>query len=670
MSTHVSPATTSVLMIVIALACAGTARAQVDVPFDERTTTAGDINLAVTNYGRFGNDFRSRASSFEYPSNSGHEHMVRGGLWIGGVVVSGSGLDTLVTTAADDGTEGTGIGINAEFTPSADPSWPPGVNILERSRQPTSPFFSPQALADQELISIFTDTEPAGIPGDENEHVPLNVKVRQTVFTWSFSPFDGIVFVNYEITNLDPSRDIFEMYVAFYSELATGNKDASDRWPPGSLWYGKKDIGYIDSLRVITERRSSNDELQVPTWCGLQLVGARPIDVDSLDVTFWWDDWNFSPPAERNQDTERYALISAGTIDDTQGNEFSAGLDPVTNVAAGPFPVLGASESDTIRVTFAFVGGEETPVNGAPPDLIEHARFARSAFERGFRIPVPPPVPRFLLDPGPNVLTLRWDDSPELAIDAETDTTDFEGYRIYLSRTGLARDFELLKEVDVIDEPQFPPGESQEDIRFNTGLESVLADDPLTIITANDTIVYKYRYDIRNVRDGFNYWAAITSFDRGGVEIGPLETGVGLSRTMTIPGSEPGGDGGTGRRVSVFPNPYRGDAEWDGESRRDRYLWFRNLPHRCTITIYTLAGDRVDRIEFDGDTYDARNVRGIYDPTDPNNPTADLPVMSGGMAAWDLITDNDQAIATGLYLFAVEDHDTGQTEVGQFLVIK
>lgn len=663
-------ARTCLLPMIAALAApAGAVWAQEDIPFSERTTTVGNVNLALTNYGRFGNDFRSRASSFEFPASSGHEHMVRGGLWVGGVVLTQTGVDTLVTTAVDDGTEGTSAGVNAEFTPAADPTWPPGTYILERSSQPTSPTFSPDAIADQEFVSIFTDTIPAGVPGEPTAHVPLNVKVRQEVITWGFAPYDDIVFVNYSITNVDPGRDIFDLYVGFYAELASGDKDASDRWPPGSLWYGKKDIGFVDSLRIVTEHRASNDELQIPSWCGLQLAGSSPLDVDEVDVTFWWDDWNFSPPVHRNEDVERYQLISAGTIDDTQGNEFTAGLDPVTNVACGPFPVLGAGEADTVRVTFAFLGGVAQDDLSPLQSLVENGQFARDAFESGFRIPVPPPPPRFLVDPGSNVISLRWDDSPEHTLDPETGTVDFEGYRIYLSRSGLLREFELLKEADVIDQPSDPPL-ANEDIRFNTGLGSLVADDPITIVTENDTITFKYRYDIRNVRDGFNYWASITSFDRGTDRIPPLESGRLLTRTMTIPGSEPGGASGSGRRVSVFPNPYRGDAEWDGGQRRDRYLWFRNLPRRCTITIYTLAGDRVDRIEFDGDTYDASNVRGIYDPTDPNDPASDLPELSGGMAAWDLITANDQAVATGLYLFAVEDHVSGSTEVGQFLVIK
>jgi hypothetical protein len=52
------------------------------------------------------------------------------------------------------------------------------------------------------------------------------------------------------------------------------------------------------------------------------------------------------------------------------------------------------------------------------------------------------------------------------------------------------------------------------------------------------------------------------------------------------------------------------------------------------------------------------------------NPEADLPRLSGGMAAWDLVTRNDQGIASGLYMFSVEDLDTGEKQIGKFLVLK
>ena len=44
--------------------------------------------------------------------------------------------------------------------------------------------------------------------------------------------------------------------------------------------------------------------------------------------------------------------------------------------------------------------------------------------------------------------------------------------------------------------------------------------------------------------------------------------------------------------------------------------------------------------------------------------------MSGGEHAWDLITESDQAIASGLYLFTVKNSNNGNIKRGKFLVIK
>jgi hypothetical protein len=40
------------------------------------------------------------------------------------------------------------------------------------------------------------------------------------------------------------------------------------------------------------------------------------------------------------------------------------------------------------------------------------------------------------------------------------------------------------------------------------------------------------------------------------------------------------------------------------------------------------------------------------------------------MAAWDLTTRKDQAIASGLYIFSVEDAATGEVERGTFVILK
>ncbi|MDZ7360643.1 MAG: hypothetical protein ONB46_07945 [candidate division KSB1 bacterium] len=44
--------------------------------------------------------------------------------------------------------------------------------------------------------------------------------------------------------------------------------------------------------------------------------------------------------------------------------------------------------------------------------------------------------------------------------------------------------------------------------------------------------------------------------------------------------------------------------------------------------------------------------------------------FSGGEHAWDLVTADDQAIATGLYLYTVEDLESGEIQKGKFAVIK
>jgi len=118
-------------------------------------------------------------------------------------------------------------------------------------------------------------------------------------------------------------------------------------------------------------------------------------------------------------------------------------------------------------------------------------------------------------------------------------------------------------------------------------------------------------------------------------------------------------------RVGVYPNPYRASAAWDGYSARERMIWFMYLPPRATIRIYTLAGDLVDTIEHDADTYSGNDIELLNSITSGREP-----VFSGGEHAWDLISRDDQAIATGLYLYTIENKDNGHVKVGKFVVIK
>lgn len=641
--------------------------AQEDTVITLKVTSANNIGLTIFNNGFFGNNLSSRRPSMEYPIGSAEEHMVRGGPWIGGIKenrdVPGQ-LDTMVTTATIDGYYGSfsSEGVSEFFPASSE--------IVEKSILPNSRYFNPEAKSEQDLITTYIDRHTHG----SEFHNPLNIKVEQEILQFSFEPFDAIILVNFRIINADPSAEIYDLYMGFYAELASGWKDGHPEWPP-SGWFQNKDIAYYgfesDSVRLVTEHHFLLDNGDAPSWGGISLLGIRgPTEQDTIatkTVSFNW--WNWDPggnePGTPDVDVERYETLSNGSIDATAAVE-APNNDPVFILSVGPLGLPGGhwedgrdrfimNPGDTVTVSYAFVGGQPVPHEGrtAEDDILLHAHWAQTAFDLNFNIPVPPPSPALRIVPERNRITLRWDSLAELFIDPKSHTMDFEGYRVYVSESKEQSDFRLVREFDIVDS-----------VFYNTGLDEI--DDPM--VMDGDTLAYSY--DLTDVRDGFKYWVAVTSFDTGTPEVESLESGIAQNRRMVIPGSGAATQGNGRPRVKVFPNPYRGDAVWDGALSRDRYLWFVNLPERCTIRISTLSGDLVDTIEFDGNAYDAREIRGIFDPTDPLDPDRDIPVLSGGMAAWDLISRNDQGIASGLYLFSVKDKDTGDIQVGKFMILK
>jgi hypothetical protein len=268
-------------------------------------------------------------------------------------------------------------------------------------------------------------------------------------------------------------------------------------------------------------------------------------------------------------------------------------------------------------------------------------------------LPSPPPSPNLLVVPGDGKVTLFWDNISEEYEDPITRENDFEGYRIYSSPKTLAleTDFTLLAQFDRID-----------NLGYDTGFEAIRID------TVIDGKSYYYKFVNRNLKSGWpaEYWYSVTSFDKGNPKnnLPSLESSVLENKTYAIPGSNPR-TAQTKQPVSVFPNPYKAQAMWDGSSERESMIWFTNLPAQSIIRIYTLAGDKVDEIVHNAASYKGEDVRLMTDRIGGSNT-----VLSGGMHAWDLISAYDQAIATGLYLFSVEDRETGEVQTGKFLVIK
>ena len=105
--------------------------------------------------------------------------------------------------------------------------------------------------------------------------------------------------------------------------------------------------------------------------------------------------------------------------------------------------------------------------------------------------------------------------------------------------------------------------------------------------------------------------------------------------------------------VKVVPNPYVVHNEWQ-QQVLDRRLRFINLPSTCTIRIFNLNGELV------------RSILHLDTSIPEEGPV--VPNNLGGDEWWDLLSDNRQLVASGLYIFHVESN-VGE-QVGKFVVVR
>ncbi len=580
-------------------------------------TNIGNIALTITNFGMIGNGFRVSINrqplpSFEYPIHSRTEHLYRAGLWVGAITVNG---DTLVTTGVVDATGASAGSEGFEFYPTD------ALNdtIIERSTLLTSPAYDPNAVSEQDFIATYYDYLYPVI-----HHTPLGLKVIQRSYAWSYSYADDFVILSFTIINDRSDRTALNnIYVGMYAELVTANRDYwGDQFNTAAMFQHKR-LFYNDTLHMVYEHNDGTDTLADFTTGGIKLLGielnGQQIEPDTISFNWWaWQDM-----AGSVDDIMRYALMANGERDPDVDDEYVSihGYpDPIPMISFGPIPHL--NYGDSLTVVFAFVGGENTP------HLMTNASWAQRAYDAHYILPAPPPSPRLVAVPDNRKITLYWDSSPEHVPDPNTHQIDFEGYRIY-RREVTDTNWVMLAQFDVPDT-----------LGFNTGLPDTV---PPPQGFENDTFAW-YKFEDEGVRNGFTYVYAITSFDMGNPELGleSLESSKRVNETQVIPGTPPAT--ASTAKVGVYPNPYKLKAIWDKDDVYGRMIRFYNLPRNCTIYIYNLAGDLVKTLEHHSDVT--------------------------GEEPWNLISDKNQEIATGLYIFVVRDQDTGEIQRGRFLVIK
>jgi len=675
---------------------------------DSKYTDVGTIALTVSNFGTIGtrNRYWLIQPSCEYPKGSRIEHLYQAGLWIG--AHSRTRNEYSVTTAVTDRFGSTSAGVLTdpyEFTTDL------GSKVLVRSSLPDSRYFNENAVSHLDFVSDYTDRythNPA--TGDSIfNHKPLGVNVHQESYAWNFPFAESFVILSYTIKNV--TKDTLEsVYIGMWANAVVRNTNYVRPGTTGYFDYGGNGYDSLSRMMYSFEYQATPGSYPADSYIGITLLGTTPfpIGVDSLADLYrksYYNAWRFrgssgvqayfSPDADYKTNdpyTSRYTRLTQSLPPNFISPLRTVPGNYTTLLSSGPFSTLAPGDSITVvyAVVCAKKNGTDLEQFDKPEQrsrLNDYLRWAQQTYNgedlngsnhldagedingdgvlNRYVLPSPPRQPHIRAVVENQSVAIYWDKTAaEESIDPISKKKDFEGYRIYRSKPGA--DFlsneDLLLSLSLVGEFD----RRNDSVGYNTGFGQIALTAPKTF--SGDTNKYWYRFPPANSGvthlNGWQYIYGVSAFDAGDPanNLDPLESAKSIVRV--VPGTPPTSEASTA--IKVYPNPYYARAIWDGGSERTRKIYFANLPARATITIYTLAGDIVAVLDHEASTYTGEDIEWFRKFGDRQQPAK----FAGGEHAWDLMSLYDQAIATGLYLFAVKDKDTGNIKTGKFAIIK
>ena len=679
----------------------------------DKYTSVGNLGLTITNYGILGNGWNRMEDGSIHPScqykqyteiaREQIEHFSYCGLWVGGIVNGQRRVSTAIVDGVfDAGDEGFELFANSPITIQS--------SISSTTQDSMAKYYSPYAVSHQDMITDFKDYGDS--PGDNlgiQGHSPLGLDIHLESYAWNYSYADAFVILNYTFKNAS-NDTIKDLYAGIWADPSIANFNYTDKYTPGGgfTWYDnlngfdeteddaefKRDIAY--------QYDTDGDDGWAESYLGMSALGSN-VPYNYLNTNYfqwvWTNSNNSDYPAYSMPltDEERYDKMSSSVPKGTGPDYTSEGYPAAENswmflLSAGPTGsepnadttswTLGPGESCHIAFTVVCalwtpgIGGNSHAQRG---NLHVNYDWAQKAYdgedknrnnqldegEDGnsngvidrYILPAPPPSPNMEVVVESGKVTIYWQDGAESFLDPISQEADFEGYRIYGARKTANEElgeFSLLLEIDL-----------KNDIGYNTGFSTIRIinefGEPDSILI-NDTY-YQYKFDNANIKDGWLNYYAVTAYDQGDPDanLESLESSIYSNRVYVFPGKAAANKNDWLGEPTVYPNPFKGQALWDGYGSRSKMLWFRNLPSEAEIRIFSLAGDLVDIIQHE-ESYIGADIANIDAQKNP--------LMAGGEHAWDLITMHDQATASGLYLFTVEDKNSGQIKEGKFLIIK
>ena len=688
---------------------------RIQVASDEydKYTTVGNLGLTITNFGILGNGWNLMEDGSIHPScqykqqteiaREQIEHFSYAGLWVGGIVNG----ERRVSTSIVDGVFEAG---NEGFELFAETPILIQSSISSTTQDSMAQYYSPSAISHQDMFADFKDygasaSDNMGIPN----HNPLGIEIHLESYSWNYSYADAFAILNYTFKNAS-SDTIRDIYAGIWADPSVANFNYTDYYTPGGgfTWYDNLD-GFDESEDIAGFNRNiayqydaDGDDGWAESYLGMSILGGS-IPMKYLKTNYyqwvWTNSNNSDYPAYSMpiDDNERYEKMSSSVPKGTGPDYTSEGYPASENswlflISAGPTGSIPNADTtswtlapgDSCSIAFTVVCGlwadgfsGDSP--GRRNNLYVNYDWAQKAYDGEdknrnnildegedtngnleidrYILPAPPPVPNMYVEIESKKVILYWQNNAESFLDPISQEADFEGYRIYGARktdNESLGEFSLLLETDKENNIGYNTGFSMIEIRNNYG-------EPDSI-NINNTY-YHYKFENSEIKDGWLNYYAITAYDRGDPDanLESLESSIYSNRVYVYPGESASVEDQWPDEPTVYPNPYRGQALWDGYGSRNKMIWFRNLPEEAEIRIFSLAGDLVDVIQHD-ESYKGQDINNIDERK--------TPLMSGGEHAWDLITMYDQATASGLYLFTVEDKNSGKVKEGKFLIIK
>ncbi len=542
------------LLITVIGFCRTAAPAPQYRPFEIIKHDINNVEMYVSNYGKFGQTKAGNSGLF-WPKGSGHTYIFGAGSWFGTI----DGTDTLVTIGYGP------HGGEAEYTPglkdmsSGDPnakifiyptSWPPPADVFPMAPQ--------TAKSHQDSWCAYNDLDINNhMPGDTR---PIGLEVYQTVYAWNLSTTRDIIFVRFELKNVS-GKKLSNCYFGVCADNDIGNESGTNandiisgivgQWfviDGESLWVdnlgyqwqvedeqGWDDVGaigfdYLQSPWDLKENADKDndgipDQYERDSAYYAQNVPPAQWDVDADGTPDWRDPSQipqlgmsafkrFTLSLEPNKDNERYVTLAGYNFKTGEYTPYDT-LPPQPDdqrflQCSGPFDL----DADSIAIVLVGIMLTYWPrgvVERPDTALVKLDKTVQYIYDMNWLLPGPPPPPKLTCVPGDARVTLVWDNIAESSPDPYYDVVsnpsspnydpyykkyDFEGYRIWKSPTGKTGSWRLLASFDLSNGIVFKDPNAPDSIA----------------LTATD-VGLVHSYVDNDVRNGFGYYYAVTSFD-------------------------------------------------------------------------------------------------------------------------------------------------------------